>query len=213
MSYTVWAAKLSVVVEAARVPLGLALLLAERIRADLGVRTPPPVGAVGAFAIGMGDAAVSAARRAAGAAAQRAVALGRRPASSAVWAGRIFLEQPGVARATAPVRRAGFALANRADVTVVRGRLVADAARADALAFLRAQSDSGMAWVRGEVLPTIIDDLVIDPKVRELAVEQAHGALSDAAREVRHRSAGADARLEARVHRLFGMLARHEPSP
>jgi hypothetical protein len=89
---------------------------------------------------------------------------------------------------------------------------VAGAARADALAFLRAQSDSGMAWVRGEVLPTLIDDLVTDPKVRELAVEQAHGALSDAAREARHRSAGADARLEARVHRLFGMLARHEPS-
>lgn len=200
-------------VDAARVPLGLAILLAERLRADLGVRTPPTVGAVGAFTIGVGDAAVSAARRAAGAAAQRAVALGRRPASSTVWAGRVFLDQPGVARATAPVRRAGSALAHRADATVVRGRSVADAARADALAFLRAQSDSGMAWVRGEVLPTIIDDLVSDPKVRELAVEQAHGALSDAAREVRHRSAGADARLEARVHRLLGMLARHEPSP
>ena len=212
MSYAVGAAKLSVVVNAARVPLGLAVLLAERLRADPGDRTPPTVGEVGAFAIGMGDAAVSAARRAAGAAAQRAVALGRRPASSAVWAGRIIMEQPGVARATVPVRWAGSALAHRADATVVRGRLVADAARADALAFLRAQSDSGMAWVRGEVLPNIIDDLVTDPKVRELAVEQAHGALSDAAREVRHRSAGADARLEAGVHRLFGMLARHEPS-
>ncbi len=199
-------------VDAARVPLGLAILLAERLRTDLGVRWWPTVSAVGAFAIGVGDAAASTARRTAGAAAKSGAALGRRPVSAVAGAGQKVLEQPVVAQAMAPVRRAGSALAGRADATVARGRAVAYAARADALAVLLTESTSALAWVRGDVLPTIIDDLVTDPKVRELALQQAHGALTDAAREARHRSAGADARLEASVHRLFGLFARHEPS-
>ena len=78
----------------------------------------------------------------------------------------------------APVRRAGSALAGRADATVARGRAVAYAARADALAVLLTESTSALAWVRGDVLPTIIDDLVTDPKVREQPCDAQIGRAS-----------------------------------
>ncbi|MGH8773692.1 MAG: hypothetical protein ACRDWI_00460 [Jiangellaceae bacterium] len=196
----------------ARVPLGLAIVLAERLRADLGVHAPPPVVAVAAFTVGLGDAVASAGRRLAGTAVQATTAAGRRPASAVVDAGRQVLSQPVIGRAAQPVRRLGSAVLTRAETTTARGRVVAHAARGDAVALLRTQTEGGIAWARDTVLPAFIDDLVGDPKVRELVVEQTHGALSDAVHEVRLRTAGADARLESGVRWLLGALGRHEPA-
>jgi hypothetical protein len=95
-------------------------------------------------------------------------------------------------------------MADWSAATVVRGRAVAAEARMEAVTFLRLESANGLAWVRGEVMPTMIDDLVDDPKVRQLAMEQAHGAINDVALEVRRRSARADTSLEAGVRRLLG---------
>jgi hypothetical protein len=53
-------------------------------------------------------------------------------------------------------------------------------------------------------MPTMIGDLIADPKVRQLAMEGAHGAINDAALEVRRRSARADTSLESGVRRLLG---------
>lgn len=183
-----------------RVPLGLAVLMAERLRADLGMPAGPVVGATTGYAIGVADAALGVAGRLT----RSAVAAGRKPAGLATGTGQAVLRQPAVVRASAPVRRLGSAASDRMQATVARGRSVATAARADALVVLRTESASGLSWVRGEVLPAVIDDLVTDPQVRELAAEQAHGVLTDAAHEVRRRSSSADARIEAGARRLFG---------
>lgn len=193
---------------AASVPLGLALLTADRIRMDLGGRDAPVVGVAGAYAVGLADASVATAGRIA----RSAGAVGRGPASVAANSVRAILRQPAVARVSPPARRLVLALAERAQGTVLRGRTVAAEARVDALAFLRTESAIGLSWVRGELLPVVIDDLVADPKVRELVVEQAHGVLADAAREVRQRSVSADARVEMGFRRLFG-AGRHELAP
>jgi hypothetical protein len=74
----------------------------------------------------------------------------------------------------------------------------------EAVTFLRLESANGLAWVREDVMPAMIDDLVADPKVRQLAMEQAQGAINDVALEVRRRSARADTSLEAGVRRLLG---------
>ena len=100
--------------------------------------------------------------------------------------------------------------ANRLEVTILRGREISALARAEAVAFLNAESASGIAWVRQQVMPALIDDLAADPKIRELALGQAQGAFADAARELRQRSAVADGWVEAGVRRLLG---RHEPAP
>ncbi len=253
------------VIRALRLPLGMAILLAERVRADfatdrgpegtlgapegapagalqgasvpaaegapalegapvealegapagepLGAPVGGPVGAseggpvaapvlgvAAAYAIGLADTTLSTS----GHIARLASAAAQRPAQLGTGLLQTVLEQPGVARATAPARRATSALADWSAATVARGRAVAAEARMEAVIFLRLESANGLAWVRGEVMPIMIDDLVDDPKVRQLAMEQAHGALNDAALEVRRRSARADASLEAGVRRLFG---------
>lgn len=197
------------VVRAIRLPLGLTILLAERVRADLGGRDDgEALGVAGAYAVGLADAALSVsvkiARSAAGAA--------QRPARAAIDAVQVILRQPMAARTTKPARGFVAAISSGAASTVARGRTVASEARADAVEFLTTESANGMAWVRGEVLPTVFDDLVADPKVRDLVVEQTQGALSDVAREMRRRGARADSRLEAGVRRIF-TRERHELAP
>jgi hypothetical protein len=245
------------VIRALRLPLGMAILLAERVRADfatdrgpqgtLGASEGAPVGALqgtsvpalegaptlegapvealegapvgeplgapvggrvgapvlevaAAYAIGLADTTLSTSGRIA----RSAVAAAQRPARVGTGVLQTVLEQPGVARATAPARRATSAMADWSAATVARGRAVAAEARMDAVTYLRLESASGLAWVRGEVMPTMIGDLVADPKVRQLAMEGAHGAINDVALEVRRRSARADTSLEAGVRRLLG---------
>ncbi len=253
------------VIRALRLPLGMAILLAERVRADfatdrgpegtLGAPEGAPVGALqgasvpaleggpalegapvealegtpvgaplgapvggpvgaseggpvagpvlgvaAAYAIGLADTTLSTSGRIA----RSAVAAAQRPARAGTGLLQTVLEQPGVARATAPARRATSAMADWSAATVARGRAVASEARMDAVTFLRLESASGLAWVRGEVMPPMIGDLVADPKVRQLAMEGAHGAINDVALEVRRRSARADTSLEAGVRRLLG---------
>jgi hypothetical protein len=245
------------VIRAFRLPLGMAILLAERVRADfvpdrgsdgtLGAPEGTPVGALqgasvpapegapalegapveamesapvgasvaapvvapvgapvlgvaAAYAIGLADTTLSTSGRIA----RSAVAATQRPARVGTELLQTVLGQPAVARATAPARRATSAMADWSAATVARGRAVAAEARMEAVTFLRLESANGLAWVRGEVMPTMIDDLVDDPKVRQLAMEQAHGAINDAALEVRRRSARADTSLEAGVRRLLG---------
>jgi hypothetical protein len=244
------------VIRALRLPLGMAILLAERVRADFATDRAPqgtlgasegapvgalqgtsvpalegaptlegapvealegapvgeplgaPVGRVGepvlgvaaAYAIGLADTTLSTSGRIA----RSAVAAAQRPVRVGTDLLQTVLGQPAVARATAPARRATSAMADWSAATVVRGRAVAAEARMEAVTFLRLESANGLAWVRGEVMPTMIDDLVDDPKVRQLAMEQAHGAINDVALEVRRRSARADTSLEAGVRRLLG---------
>jgi hypothetical protein len=244
------------VIRALRLPLGMAILLAERVRADFATDRGPqgtlgapegapvgalrhgsvpalegaptlegapvealegtpvgeplgaPVGRVGepvlgvaaAYAIGLADTTLSASGRIA----RSAVAAAQRPARVGTDLLQTVLGQPAVARATAPARRATSAMADWSAATVVRGRAVAAEARTEAVTFLRLESANGLAWVRGEVMPTMIGDLVADPKVRQLAMEGAHGAINDVALEVRRRSARADTSLEAGVRRLLG---------
>ena len=187
-----------------RLPLGLTILVAERVRADLG----PDLRAAGtgaAFLVGLGDAAATAAGRAA----RALMRAGQRPARMAAGLAERGLKSspPVLAR---PARQLQTVAANRFEVTILRGREISTLARAEAVAFLNAESASGIAWVRQQVLPTMIDDLAADPKIRELALGQAQGAFADAARELRQRSAVADGWVEAGVRRLLG---RHEPAP
>ncbi|HEY8112218.1 MAG TPA: hypothetical protein VII16_05055, partial [Actinomycetes bacterium] len=160
----------------------------------------PVLGVAAAYAIGLADTTLSTSGRIA----RSAVAAAQRPARVGTDLLQTVLGQPAVARATAPARRATSAMADWSAATVVRGRAVAAEARMEAVTFLRLESANGLAWVRGEVMPTMIDDLVDDPKVRQLAMEQAHGAINDVALEVRRRSARADTSLEAGVRRLLG---------
>lgn len=191
-----------------RLPLGLTVLLAERVRADVGVRDEQALGVAGAYAVGLADAALSVS----GQITRSAADVARRPARAAIDAVQVILRQPMVARTTRPARGLASAIASGAANTVVRGRAVASEARADAVEFLSMESANGLAWVRGEALPAVIDDLVADPKVRDLVIEQTQGAMTDVAREVRQRSARADTRLEAGVRRIF-MRERHELAP
>jgi hypothetical protein len=196
------------VIRAVRLPLGLTVLLAERVRADLGVRDGQALGVAAAYAVGLADAALSVS----GQIARSAADVAQRPARAAIDAVQAVLRQPMVARTTRPARGLTSAIASSAASTVARGRAVASVARAEAVEFLAIESASGLAWARGEVLPAVIDDLVADPKVRDLVVEQTQGALTDVAREMRRRSARADTRLEAGVRRIF-TRERHELAP
>jgi|SRR5262245_14361451 len=251
-------------IRALRLPLGLAILLAERVRADFGADHPPErapeappvaalegapvggsvailesgpiaalerapvaalddqpvvepeggpvaaleggpagpqeIGVAAAYAVGLADIALSTSARIARSAVAAAQKRGR------VGAGLLqtVLGQPELARVTAPARRATAAAADWSAATVARGRAVAAEARTEAVTFLRLESANGLDWVRGEVMPVMIDDLVADPKVRQLAMEQAQGAVNDVALEVRRRSARADTSLEAGVRKLLG---------
>jgi hypothetical protein len=172
----------------------------EPLGAPVGRVGEPVLGVAAAYAIGLADTTLSTSGRIA----RSAVAAAQRPARVGTDLLQTVLGQPAVARATAPARRATSAMADWSAATVVRGRAVAAEARMEAVTFLRLESANGLAWVRGEVMPTMIDDLVDDPKVRQLAMEQAHGAINDVALEVRRRSARADTSLEAGVRRLLG---------
>ena len=245
-------------IRALRLPLGMAILLAERVRADFGdhasdgtvegssagapvaaiegapvgalgepvatlegapvpavevapvggtIAVPdrepiaePVVGVTAAYAIGLADAALATSGRIV----RSAVAAAQRPVKASTDLVQTVLGQSAFDRATSPARRATSAVADWSAATVARGRAVAADARKEAVTLLILESTNGLAWVREDVMPTMIDDLVADPKVRQLAMEQAHGALNDVALEVRRRSARADASLEAGVRRLFG---------
>jgi len=182
-----------------RIPLGLAILVAERIRADLNTEMRA-AGTGTAFLVGLGDAAVTTASRIARAIFQA----GERPARMAAGLAESGLSTPPLRFAREPALRLQAAAADRFQATVVRGRAITTTARAEAIAFLNAESANGIAWVQQQVTPVLIDDLTTDPKVRELAMGQAQGALADAARELRQRSASADGWVESGVRRLFG---------
>jgi hypothetical protein len=160
----------------------------------------PVVGVAAGYAIGLADATLSASGRMV----RSAVAAVQVPARVGTSLLQAALGQSAFDRATAPARRATSAMADWSAATVARGRNVAAEARTEAVTLLRLESANGLAWVRGDVMPTMIDDLVADPKVRQLAMEQAHGAINDVALEVRRRSARADTSLEAGVRRLLG---------
>lgn len=188
-----------------RIPLGLAMLVAERIRADLNTDMRA-AGTGTAFLVGLGDAAVTTASRVVRALFQA----GQRPARMAAGLAESGLNAPPLRFAREPALRLQAAAADRFQATVGRGRAITTMARAEAIAFLNAESASGIAWVQQQVTPVLIDDLTTDPKVRELAMGQAQGALADAARELRQRSASADGWVESGVRRLFG---RPRPAP
>jgi hypothetical protein len=188
-----------------RIPLGLAILVAERIRADLNTDLRA-AGTGTAFLVGLGDAAVTTASRVA----RALVQAGQRPARVAVGLAESGLNTPPLRFARQPALRLQAAATDRLQATVIRGRTITTMARAEAIAFLNAESANGIAWVQQQVTPTLIDDLTTDPKVRELAMGQAQGALADAARELRQRSASADGWVESGVRRLFG---RTQPRP
>jgi hypothetical protein len=160
----------------------------------------PVVGVAAAYAIGLADAALATSGRIV----RSAVAAAQRPVRASTGLMQTVLGQSAFDRATSPARRATSAVADWSATTVARGRAVAAEARVEAVTFLELESANGLAWVRGDVMPTMIDDLVADPKVRQLAMEQAHGAINDVALEVRRRSARADTSLEAGVRRLLG---------
>ncbi|HKE49931.1 MAG TPA: hypothetical protein VKE25_00335 [Actinomycetes bacterium] len=182
-----------------RIPLGLAMLVAERIRADLNTDLRA-AGTGTAFLVGLGDAAVATASRVA----RAFIQAGQRPARVAVGLAESGLNTPPLRFAREPALRLQAVASDRFQATVLRGRAITTTARAEAIAFLNAESANGIAWVQQQVTPTLIDDLTTDPKVRELAMGQAQGALADAARELRQRSASADGWVESSVRRLFG---------
>lgn len=188
-----------------RIPLGLAVLVAERIRADLNTDMRA-AGTGTAFLVGLGDAAVTTASRVA----RALVQAGQRPARVAAGLAASGLNAPPLRFAREPALRLQAAATDRFQATVLRGRAITTMARAEAIAFLNAESANGIAWVQERVTPALIDDLTADPKVRELAMGQAQGALADAARELRQRSASADGWVESGIRRLFG---RTQPAP
>jgi hypothetical protein len=190
-----------------RIPLGLAILVAERIRADLNTDLRA-AGTGTAFLVGLGDAAVATASRMA----RALVQAGQRPARVAVGLAESGLNTPPLRFAREPALRLQAAATDRFQTTVLRGRAITTMARAEAIAFLNAESANGIAWVQQQVTPALIDDLTADPKVRELAMGQAQGALADAGRELRQRSASADGWVESGVRRLFGR-AQPRPTP
>ena len=190
-----------------RIPLGLAILVAERIRTDLNTDLRA-AGTGTAFLVGLGDAAVATASRVA----RALVQAGQRPARVAVGLAGSGLNAPPLRFAREPALRLQAVATDRFQATVVRGRAITTTARAEAIAFLNAESANGIAWVQQQVTPVLIDDLATDPKIRELAMGQAQGALADAARELRQRSASADGWVESGIRRLFGR-AQPRPAP
>lgn len=58
--------------------------------------------------------------------------------------------------------------------------------------------------IRADVVPVIIGDLTVDPRVRDLIVDQSRGVLTGATQEVRTTTEIADDRLESAVQRIFG---------
>jgi hypothetical protein len=186
-----------------RLPLGLAILAAERLRTGPGAG-PSALNAGGAFLVGLADAAVGTGARVTGV----LVTTSHQPMSSATALAAAGLRQPPLRVMVGPARRLWAAIVARATATVERGRAISTMARVDAVTFLEAQLTGGMTLVRQQVLPPVIDDLTASPQIRALAVAQTQGAFADAARELRQRSASADGRIEAGVHRL---LARARP--
>jgi hypothetical protein len=168
-----------------RIPLGLAILVAERIRADLNTDLRA-AGTGTAFLVGLGDAAVATASRVA----RALVQAGQRPARVAVGLAESGLNTPPLRFAREPALRLQAAATDRFQATVIRGRTITTMARAEAIAFLNAESANGIAWVQQQVTPTLIDDLTTDPKVRELAMGQAQ-VRSPTPLELRQRSASA----------------------
>jgi hypothetical protein len=195
-------------VDARRVALGIAILLADRMQTDLGMRGARAPGTAGAFAIGATTTGLDLAGRAVRSGREAAVG----PVNSIAGMGRFLARQPIAERVLKPARRVADSVAEGMRSTVRRGQVIAGSARADAVTFLELETSNGIAWLRTAVVPVVIDDLVDSPKVRELAVSQAHGALNDTARVLRARSADADGRLEAGIRRLFN-ARRHELAP
>ncbi|MDQ1246189.1 MAG: hypothetical protein QG597_556 [Actinomycetota bacterium] len=70
-----------------------------------------------------------------------------------------------------------------------------------------------MPMIRAEVVPQILDDIVDDPKVRDLIREQSQGMILDGLERVRKILAQADDVVEKIVRRLFRRKARPLPGP
>lgn len=68
--------------------------------------------------------------------------------------------------------------------------------------------DSLLPKIRREVVPTILEDIVDDPRVRDLIREQSQGLLFDAVEALRENLADADDLAESLVRRIFGKRPR-----
>jgi hypothetical protein len=95
-----------------------------------------------------------------------------------------------------------------------QGRAVVEAGRADAMTLVR----DGMGWVqrrgmpdlidallpylREEVLPVVVEDLMKDPQLRTLVVEESRDVVSQAADQLRDATAEADDRIEGAFRRF-----------
>ncbi|HZN73245.1 MAG TPA: hypothetical protein VFC00_16380 [Micromonosporaceae bacterium] len=135
---------------AARIALGLAVLAGERVGAGTAYR-----GGV-ATALGLLRQGSTAARHAAGLAGDRVARAG----------GRLL--------PTGLLRRTRDRLADAEQV----GRATAAASRADAVAFLWATVDDGVAWAQVRIIPKIIDGLV-PHLVAEVVPRIIDGAMPD----------------------------------
>lgn len=95
-----------------------------------------------------------------------------------------------------------------------RGRSVVDAGRADAIVLVH----DGMDWLqrrgapdlidalipylRDRVLPVVVEDLMKDPQLRTLVVEESRDVVSQAADQLRDATAEADDRIEGAFRRF-----------
>jgi len=192
----------------ARLALGFAVLVAERVRPGAPTRdaVATTVGVVGRSA----DLAGRAARRVTA----RPVGLARR---SLRWAAGL----PGASLVTDPLAQARDRLADAGAAARDRGRATLDSSRARAAAFVQSTMDEeimpyvtstvvprvidgALPDIRARVLPVVIEDLTNDPRIRELVVEQSRGVLDEAADQLRSGTATADDRLETAFRRLVG---------
>jgi hypothetical protein len=96
-----------------------------------------------------------------------------------------------------------------------QGQAVVEAGRADAMTLVH----DGMAWVqrrgmpdlidallpylRDQVLPIVVEDLMKDPQLRALVVEESRDVVSQAADQMRDATAEADDRIEGAFRRLI----------
>ena len=187
-----------------RLALGMAVLVAERIRAG------KPAGT--AFVTGVGLVMRTATD--AGTLARRVLGPPIRAAEiTAAFAAML----PGVDVPRRSLARSRAALGRMGDQARRRGQAAVTAGRADASEFLQSSVADSVAWaqtkvvpqivdglvphlvdavvprliegampeIRTRVLPIVIEDLTKDPQVRELVVEQGRGVVGEAAQQLR----------------------------
>jgi hypothetical protein len=204
-----------------RLALGLAVLLAERMRSGRPAGT--------AFVTGVGLVMRTAAD--AEAIARRVLGPTKRAAEiTAAFAAilpAVVVPRRSLAHSRAVLRRVSTEARRRGEAAVAAGR-------SDASAFLQAGVSDSIAWaqarvvpqivdglvphlvdavvprliegampeIRTQVLPIVIEDLTKDPRVRELVLEQGRGVVGEAAQQLRATTATADDRIESAFRRL-----------